>query len=540
MKKLGSRLSFLLLLLLGFFMLVLSWRKWPDILVDFGRELYVPWQINQGSLLYRDLMHLYGPLSQYWNALLFRVFGTQFLTLVVANLVLVACLAYLIYYIFSRTADGLVAFLASAAFLGVFAFSQYYIKNGNYNFICPYSHETVHGIFLSFLALCLYIFYLKKPKAMLIFGIGLVLGLVWLTKIEVFLAISLAILSGIVVVGWTNKTGTKKICITVGILATGAVVPAIAFFLYFASRVPVKEALGLLFTPYQIFFKTPMPSNLFYRNISGLDQPSDNIYKLVIGGCLYMFIIAVSLFLSFVPTLAKSKNAQNNIKIFILFPLLLLLIYLLNIFPLADIFRPLPLVTLTVGVLSFFRLRGEQSGSTRSLAIFVFSIFSFILLMKMVFNAHLFHYGFVLGLPSFLLLVVLLVYYIPLLSERYPLDKEVLRIAGVAITVMIIIAQIKVTAYVYSLKTFAFACGSNTIFTNSQQVSNMGPDMQKALLEIKENLKSDETFMVLPEGVILNFLSGRKNPTPFFEFNPPTLDIFGEDRILGSMKAGAP
>jgi len=27
---------------------VASWRKWPDILVDFGRELYVPWQIASG------------------------------------------------------------------------------------------------------------------------------------------------------------------------------------------------------------------------------------------------------------------------------------------------------------------------------------------------------------------------------------------------------------------------------------------------------------------------------------------------------------
>ena len=40
-----------------------SWRRWPDPLVDFGRELYVPWRINAGQVLYRDLASLFGPLS---------------------------------------------------------------------------------------------------------------------------------------------------------------------------------------------------------------------------------------------------------------------------------------------------------------------------------------------------------------------------------------------------------------------------------------------------------------------------------------------
>ena len=36
-------------------MLLWTWGTWPDILVDFGRELYMPWQITKGQVLYRDL-----------------------------------------------------------------------------------------------------------------------------------------------------------------------------------------------------------------------------------------------------------------------------------------------------------------------------------------------------------------------------------------------------------------------------------------------------------------------------------------------------
>ncbi|OGW84335.1 MAG: hypothetical protein A2987_06880 [Omnitrophica bacterium RIFCSPLOWO2_01_FULL_45_10] len=43
-----TAISLLLFAAIGFLMLDLSWRKWPDLMVDFGRELYVPWQLNEG------------------------------------------------------------------------------------------------------------------------------------------------------------------------------------------------------------------------------------------------------------------------------------------------------------------------------------------------------------------------------------------------------------------------------------------------------------------------------------------------------------
>src|SRR5271170_2403194 len=77
---------------------ILSWRKWPDALVDFGMQLYLPWKISTGSVLYRDLKYLTGgPLSQYYDAALFKVFGVSLLTLVISNLVIAAGLILLIY-----------------------------------------------------------------------------------------------------------------------------------------------------------------------------------------------------------------------------------------------------------------------------------------------------------------------------------------------------------------------------------------------------------------------------------------------------------
>src|SRR5271168_1422209 len=76
-----------------------SWRKWPDVMVDFGDQLYAPWQICRGKVLYRDIAYIIGPLSQYFNALLFKVFGVSLSTLVFSNLCILALLILFIYYL---------------------------------------------------------------------------------------------------------------------------------------------------------------------------------------------------------------------------------------------------------------------------------------------------------------------------------------------------------------------------------------------------------------------------------------------------------
>jgi hypothetical protein len=54
----------LLLIGTGAAMVWWTWGAWPDPLVDFGRELYVPWRLAQGGRLFTDIAWFSGPLSQ--------------------------------------------------------------------------------------------------------------------------------------------------------------------------------------------------------------------------------------------------------------------------------------------------------------------------------------------------------------------------------------------------------------------------------------------------------------------------------------------
>ena len=93
--RLPVALGWLAIGALGLAMLAWSWGTWPNPYVDFGRELYVPWRLAEGDVLYRDIAWFNGPLSAYWNALLFQSFGTSLRVLVFANLLAVVALAIL-------------------------------------------------------------------------------------------------------------------------------------------------------------------------------------------------------------------------------------------------------------------------------------------------------------------------------------------------------------------------------------------------------------------------------------------------------------
>src|SRR5579862_9538301 len=75
----------LLTALLAYFLAV-SWRKWPDPIIDSGLQWYAAWRIAHDGMLFHELAWNYGPLSAYLNGLLFKIFGASLTVLFAANL----------------------------------------------------------------------------------------------------------------------------------------------------------------------------------------------------------------------------------------------------------------------------------------------------------------------------------------------------------------------------------------------------------------------------------------------------------------------
>jgi 4-amino-4-deoxy-L-arabinose transferase-like glycosyltransferase len=528
-----------ILLLVGGFMLKLSWFKWPDLLVDYGRELYVPWQINQGKVLYADIHHLYGPLSHYFNAFLFQIFGTGLSTLAYFNIFLVILLASFIYYLLRSDFGDMVSTVAVSCFLIVFAFSQY-TGIANYNFVCPYSHEVTYGIFLFFAALLTFKKYLAGQKIFHAAVIGLLAGLLFLTKVEIFLAGFSAILFGLFLMFQKLKPVHPARHILVLILFF--LLPVFAFFIYFSLHMPVSAAFQAIIGSYKNIFVGALAGNIFYQNISGIDDPVQNFLLIARYTAGYLLLFVFAGFIAYWVSRAIQKKRLYGAIVFTFAALLLFTFFASYPINWLEIAKPYPVFIFLLLAFLAYRLIKEGDDKTVAepqLPFFVLAIFSLLLLFKMLLNVRFYHYGFALAMPAALVMICLMLHHFPRLISRWGNKNAAAGLMGVFIFFSLFFC-FHYTKSVYQIKNYAVAGGSDNFFTFDAGVLEHGAIVNKTLEQINAFIPENETFIVLPEGVMLNYLSRRNNPSRYFEFTPNFVEAIGEEQILNDISGNTP
>ena len=141
----GIALAFLLLLLA---FIALSWQKWPLITADSARELYVPFQILHGQLIYQDFYYLYGPVAPVLNSTLLALFGARLEVLYAASLLNLAAVMGLL-YVLSRQLLGT---WPSAAVVFVF-FTHFALGRDIWGYAWPYAFAATYGVTLGLVTL---------------------------------------------------------------------------------------------------------------------------------------------------------------------------------------------------------------------------------------------------------------------------------------------------------------------------------------------------------------------------------------------------
>jgi hypothetical protein len=165
-------------------LVVISWKRWANPIVDCGREMYVPWQIAEGKMLYRDLFFMYGPLVPYWHSVLLKVFGVHLNVLYTVGLILVALQASLVFLIARRVVTTSFATMAAVLFLVQFA-----IRPTLGNLVFPYSFNADYASALNLLALWLVLRHSEgRIKGLPLLWAGVCVGLSILSKQEIGLA----------------------------------------------------------------------------------------------------------------------------------------------------------------------------------------------------------------------------------------------------------------------------------------------------------------------------------------------------------------
>ncbi|MBF0424352.1 MAG: hypothetical protein HQL66_00830 [Magnetococcales bacterium] len=585
---------------------LVSWRKWADITVDYGRSLYIPWRMNEGDVLYRDLDAIFGPLSHAFHTWLFRVFETSFMTLVVTNLIGIILLAACIFHFFRRHilpfsdhATGLfVGTLVASVFLAVFAFGQY-IWAGNYNYVVSYSPEAVHGTILLAFMVTLAASTLGNPGRIrfLVWLMGGVCGLIFMTRVDMTLA-ALMIVAVYMLLAWRAPAHRVLGLSPRVALFAGGVVTAILVVYVMIGQFP----LAYIWHDINVLLvRGRIDKNPFYATVMGTDNWQGNLWVMTKNMFVYLALIVGTAMVYRAPPAAMGVGGKLVYVVAGLFPMLMVTLWIWEMFPISGLalicllpivglvwstYRSPPvvgrvegwlrkaaslvpmlvaalwilltpptpflkllllsiplLVLMMAGMFLVALLRPrEKQGFDGEGAVpwLLWATFSFALLLKVPFNARIFHYGFIHVMPATLLLVAFLVGHLPAWLRALGLNDRHFRLV---MTVLIVLTSARLVSLGYSLyakKDFPVGEGQDQMFVYSPKNDARGEVIGNFLAWMKERAAPNATFVVVPEGVMLNYLARRKTVTPSMSFLPLELLRIPEEQQIAYFEQRPP
>ena len=521
-------------------MVVWTWMCWPDPIVDFGSQLYTPWQITQGQQLYVDIAYTNGPLSPHLNAIWFGLYGVGLHTLVIANLAIIAILLLVLYRLGAIIGGHAAATLACLAFVGLFGFAQYATTHntiGSFNWVCPGSHELTHGIVLSFLAVyCLWL-YGNRHKVRWLAVSGLATGLAFLTTAHVSGPAIAGVGLGLLAMLWVDRYAFGKAMRRVGVWLLAALVPpAIAWALLSISMNPDDALKAVVGSWYYAFGLANTFDSPFLRNGFGLDNVQTNTLAALEWFCRCVAVLGPATILA---TFGRTIDRPRQWLVVLTALGLGLPVVLHWRGPwIWDLGRPLPLFMAIFLITTIVRLARRRAAGEPGreliprLAILLFAIF---MLLRMLLNARMHGLGFALAMPATIVLAMLAASSPPRWIRGrggyVPVYGAVLVIAFA----VVVAAHLRATSQYMATKTHTVAADADAF-----RADHRGEAVNKAVSYIQAHTDETNTLAILPEGAMLNYLARRQAPTPYVDLTPHELSLHRLKPVINAFILNSP
>jgi hypothetical protein len=466
-----------------------SWRRWLDPLIDTGRDLYIPEQIRAGALLYSDLLYFYPPLTPYLLAGVTALTGSSLAAYTAIGLA-TALLTIVALIVITRLLAG--AYAAGLVVLLFVSFSLAGVSGWGSNYLFPYAHAATFGM----------LFFLGGATllALRIWGGGgtvhlalahlFLLAASW-TKIEyfVFALVLVAFVAIVHRIHWGWIAGYA------GVLAL-SLLGAAAWFGPDELRANVMPPALL----------SGDSARLFYSNVSGLAEWQEKLVRSALGAAL----IGIFVFL------LRLWPRRASLRLLIVLALVFVTLTLAN-----DLF--FRAWTLLQIVLVPFAIRRPRE----PLAFLL--ILSLCASSRIVLEILPAWYGFVLILPTLVLIAYVLVAWLP---ERKIYSRRA------ALGWLPLFALLSASALFSAHRLYEEAHAAATLRGIYYDVSAERAASVSALIRHLQDRGARE-LVVFPEGLGINYLARVRTPLRHHTFTP--VEIVGrESEILAELERTRP
>lgn len=507
------------------FLASLFWGHQGSLLIDCGREAYIPSAMLKGEVLYRDIINPYGPLAYQINALAYKILGENLNSLYFAGLSTSAFILTSLYLISRQFCSPKIS-----AMTPLFVMSACVFNTFIFNFIFPYSYSILYALCAFLLSALFFIRYIKNGNESNIPISFFFIGVSIASKYE-FIAF-LAFLA--VYVLFIKPVSKKNMLFS---LSAFLLMPAVSLLILFMQGLRVDDLVN--HTQIMKSLISTDALSFFYSNYTGLYPSLGIIWANVINfSKTILTLTGISLVLyMFVGFLQQTP--KNKIKKVIQAILYSIFIYLF-VFPwyknlvTPSAFSWMPLSAFAIFVI-MYAVPALRKDRTKDNAFIVLAFIACLASIKSFFYLSLNVYG-----PFFIPLIFMinLIFwceYLPRLIKI--IDKKVWStVAVINISIVCLFLTVTKLGYITQHLTFPVKTEKGTMYTSNA----MGQVHKQTIDYINSNAKPEDTILVVPEGPMLNFLTGHKTNGMFYSLIPVYMEAFGENNVINELEQSPP
>jgi hypothetical protein len=495
----GHGLAWSVLVSVGALLFHSSFEAWGDAIVDLGRDLWVPSQILEGRILYRELLYNYGPAAPYLLAAATGIFGDGLAVFAgFGTVVGLSCMAAL-YAVGTRLSGTFAGFAAALLFLTLSFFAA---STWGCNFVLPYSFAATLGTAFSLWSFYFLLRYLDggRTPASLAWSVAFLFAALF-SKQEVGAGIA-----AVHVLAWvTRKVSAKAILSTLlaGVLLGGL------FVALFAARGEAEHALFA--ENLTKFAGDPDP---FFSVVAGLDRPGPHLVRSLASTAQVAALVLLAALGGFF-----LKSAR--LRLFAV-PALAGCLWLVWRWSEPRLFQATPILALAA--LGFFLIRDRRDPLVLLAGFALFSA------PRVLLQFHPMWYGFFLVVPAYPFLAVG--------AARLARGRRTVA-AVLALTALVLAGSYAWRmGQVYEDKT-------SVLLTAKGRMRDFPDGRLEAVGELLRYAETrlasrSATMVVMPEGVSLNYFTAFPNPTAYYLFTPPEIGSPEVERKMMRELAAAP
>ncbi len=518
------------LVLLAVYFLALSWRKWPDPLVDSGWQWYAFWRLSQGATLYRDLTWNYGPLSAYFDASLFRWFGPGMMVLVTANLVIYGLILGSAYVAFRIAWGRLAAFAAASVFISVFYFSHLSAV-GNYNFATPYAQESTHGMLVVLLLALIAVRWCRQKSPGLAFFLGLGGGLTAVLKPEFMLA------GGLLGFGALGLRWWQRLHVSVAeysLILCGLALPTMAFAAWFARG----ESWGAAFIHagqawWLVLVEHGQAGSISQQSFTGFNRPWPNTLLELQATLVAVLGVGVVWVAGWVINRSWPRGARLAAALAAGASLSFLSPFG-GWYSIGRCFPPLTGLVLVLIVARLGRqLRGKGRPEESTIMALALVVLAGAMLARMPLFPRIYHLGFFQAALAGMVLAAALVKEIPDWTGAGLWGRRVARFGCLLVLAAGCLSIANKSLEIRADQTQPVAAGRDRFYATAPDIDATGA-LVNWTVERLRSAPPRAGLVVLPEGFMINYLTRRVSPTP------PFTDPAREEEFVNLLRQAPP